>query len=184
MNFAHDTDFALKMVTTLVNTDRNGVDHLTDATALTAFLDEFDFTGVREGTSAELEAVRALRPRLRGVWEAGTDVIAVDIVNELMREANAQPRLTRHGDWDWHLHLTADAAPLVHRIGAEAAVGFVDLIRSGALDRLKICAAPDCGAVLIDLSRNRSRRFCDTGNCGNRLNVAAYRARKAESAHA
>ena len=31
--------------------------------------------------------------------------------------------------------------------------------------------------LLIDLSRNHSRRFCDDG-CGNRANVAAYRARR------
>ena len=40
-----------------------------------------------------------------------------------------------------------------------------------------LCAAPDCDFVVIDLSRNRSRRFCDSG-CGNRANVAAYRARR------
>jgi predicted RNA-binding Zn ribbon-like protein len=54
-----------------------------------------------------------------------------------------------------------------------------DLIRVGELRRLKICAAPDCQAVLIDLSRNRSRIFCDTGNCGNPQHVAAYRQRRA-----
>ena len=32
--------------------------------------------------------------------------------------------------------------------------------------------------MLIDLSKNSSKRYCDTGNCGNRTNVAAYRARK------
>ena len=41
----------------------------------------------------------------------------------------------------------------------------------------RICAAPDCQAVLVDLSKNRSRRYCDTGNCGNRQHVAAYRER-------
>ena len=35
-------------------------------------------------------------------------------------------------------------------------------------------------AVLTDLSRNRSRVFCDTGNCGNRQHVAAYRERRAK----
>jgi predicted RNA-binding Zn ribbon-like protein len=34
--------------------------------------------------------------------------------------------------------------------------------------------------VLVDLSRNRSRMFCDTGNCGNRQHVAAYRERRAQ----
>ena len=57
-------------------------------------------------------------------------------------------------------------------------MGFLDLVREDDLDRLKICAADDCQDVLVDLSRNSSKRYCDTGNCGNRTNVAAYRARK------
>ena len=60
-------------------------------------------------------------------------------------------------------------------------MAFLDLIRADALDRLRICAADDCQDVLVDLSRNHSKRYCDTGNCGNRTNVAAYRARKRAS---
>lgn len=33
----------------------------------------------------------------------------------------------------------------------------------------------------MDLSRNRSRRYCDSRTCGNRLHVAAYRARRKEA---
>ena len=57
-------------------------------------------------------------------------------------------------------------------------MSLADLVRVGELRRLKICAAPDCEAALLDLSRNRSRMFCDTGNCGNRQHVAAYRERR------
>ena len=78
---------------------------------------------------------------------------------------------------EWHLHLASVHDPLWQRMGAEMAMALADLIRAGELRRLKICAAPDCEAVLIDLSRNRSRIFCDTGNCGNRQHVAAYRER-------
>ena len=46
--------------------------------------------------------------------------------------------------------------------------------------RLARCAADRCDDVLVDLSKNRSRRFCDT-SCANRTNVAAYRARRAEA---
>jgi predicted RNA-binding Zn ribbon-like protein len=60
-------------------------------------------------------------------------------------------------------------------------MGLLDLVRSDELDRLRTCAAEDCDDVLVDLSKNRSRRFCD-GGCGNRANVAAYRARKAGAA--
>ena len=36
---------------------------------------------------------------------------------------------------------------------------------------------PDCDSVLIDLSKNSSKRYCDL-NCSNRAAVTAYRARK------
>lgn len=54
-----------------------------------------------------------------------------------------------------------------------------DVVRSDERERIRVCAADDCEAVLVDLSRNRSPRYCDTGNCGNRANVAAHRARRA-----
>ncbi len=57
-------------------------------------------------------------------------------------------------------------------------MALVDVVRGDDLHRLRVCAAPDCDAVLIDLSRNSSRRFCDTGNCANRTHVAASRARR------
>ncbi len=81
---------------------------------------------------------------------------------------------------EWHLHLASMHDPLWQRMGAEMAMALADLIRAGELRRLKICAAPDCEAVLVDLSRNRSRIFCDTGNCGNRQHVAAYRERRSK----
>ena len=40
-----------------------------------------------------------------------------------------------------------------------------------------VCADPDCEGLVLDLSRNRSRRFCST-SCTNRAAVAAYRARQ------
>ena len=92
-------------------------------------------------------------------------------------------QITNGNNWmpQWHLHLASPEDPLAKRMGAEMAMALADLIRAGELRRLKTCAAPDCDAVLIDLSRNRSRMFCDTGNCGNRQHVAAYRERRRET---
>ncbi len=41
--------------------------------------------------------------------------------------------------------------------------------------------ASDLDGIVLDLSRNRSKRFCST-TCGNRNAVAAYRARQAGEA--
>jgi predicted RNA-binding Zn ribbon-like protein len=182
MQFTHDTEFALSLAAALVNTARDGLEELPDQPALSAFLDAQQISGVRAGTAEELDAVRALRPQLQAAWDAPGEAEVVAIVNRLFADAGALPRLTRHDGWDWHLHLTSPDAPLVDRLGTEAAMGIADVVRAKDLDRLKRCAAADCDAVLVDLSKNRSRRYCDTGNCGNRAHVAAYRARKARQA--
>ena len=57
-------------------------------------------------------------------------------------------------------------------------MAFVDVVRTGELSRLRTCEFPGCGNVVVDLSKNRSKRYCDAG-CGNRAAVNAYRARKA-----
>jgi predicted RNA-binding Zn ribbon-like protein len=178
MTFAHDIEVSLVWSAALINTRRNGDELLGDAATLDALLDEYEWTGRRDGTSAELADVRRLRPALRRMWLFEDLDTLVGDVNTMLTESQAAPRLARHGDWGWHLHVSQDDAPLAQRIMAEAAVAFAELVRSDELGRLKTCEADDCDAVLIDLSRNRSRRFCDTGNCGNRANVAAYRARK------
>jgi predicted RNA-binding Zn ribbon-like protein len=180
--YAHDTEVALVAMAALVNTQRglshDGTDTLVDQAGLDAFLTTFQFSGVIEHSPHELAQVRALRPRLHAFWTADGDDEAVELVNGMLRETKARPYLARHDGWDWHLHVTEPDQPLAHRMGAEAAMAVSELIRTGDLSRLRTCAAPDCDAVLVDLSRNRSRRFCDTGNCANRLHVAAYRARR------
>ena len=57
-------------------------------------------------------------------------------------------------------------------------MAMIDVIRADEMSRLGVCADDDCQGVVLDLSRNRSRRFCST-TCGNRNAVAAYRARQA-----
>jgi predicted RNA-binding Zn ribbon-like protein len=183
VRFAHDTEVALLSVASLVNTAHDG-EALPDPAALHRWLDEQEVSGTRAGTTEELEAIRTLRSRLAAVWDTDASDTVVDIVNRLLAEADASPRLVRHNGWDWHLHLTPADAPLVDRLGTEAAMALADVVRSEALDRLKRCEAEGCSAVLVDLSRNRSRRFCDTGNCANRTHVAAYRARKASASEA
>jgi predicted RNA-binding Zn ribbon-like protein len=101
-------------------------------------------------------------------------------VNAELRTASALPQLVQHDGWDYHLHATPSHAPLADRLAVEAAMAFADVIRSDQLDRLRLCAAEDCDDVLVDLSKNRSRRFCSLP-CANRVNVAAYRQRRASA---
>lgn len=190
MVFTHDTDVALQSAANLINTAPDNVDAdgsitgpdaLSTIEGLDAFVLAEQFSGSRTGTAQELAAVKEMRSRLREIWLAPQDD-AVRMVNLLLAEANALPQLVRHDSWDWHLHATAPAAPLAQRMGVEAAMALIDVIRGKELVRLKVCEADDCQAVVLDLSKNRSKRYCETGNCGNRANVAAYRRRKSEKA--
>jgi predicted RNA-binding Zn ribbon-like protein len=182
MVFAYDTEATLAFTAALVNTlpgaSHSREDELVDVERLEEILDEHDYSGRRDRDVAELEAIRAVRGEFRRFWEVDRDA-AVGIVNTFLRDAGALPQLVRHGEWDWHLHATESDAPLVTRMRVEVAMAFIDVIRSSEYDRLRVCAADDCDAVLLDLTRNRSKRYCDVGNCGNRMNVVAYRARQA-----
>src|SRR5881628_306962 len=177
LNFSHDTEITLRAACVLVNTDRVDGERLDGMAALDDYLDGFGWTGRRDRDDAELESVRKLRARVGKIWgHADDEERVVGQVNALLSDTRAAPWLTRHAEMpEWHLHLASIHDPLWQRMGAEMAMSLADLIRAGELRRLKICAAPDCEAVLVDLSRNRSGKFCDTGNCGNRQHVAAYR---------
>ena len=180
MVFTPDTEVALRSVVNLINSAANGFEQLESTAALDHFLSAEGFTGSRTRDAAELASVHHLRGELAELWLADEGA-AVDTVNRLLREARALPQLVQHDAWDWHLHATAPEAPLADRMSTEAAMALVDVIRSREMDRMLVCAAEDCDAVVLDLSRNHSRRYCDTGNCANRVHVAAYRARKAAS---
>jgi predicted RNA-binding Zn ribbon-like protein len=179
MLFTHDTEMSLNATAALVNTARGGIEGLPDVAALDAFVAHWRWTGSRTHDRAELDAVRALRPRLAQLWEMSEDA-AVGLVNELLRGASALPQLVKHDGWEYHIHATSPDAPLADRLAVDAAMAFADMIRTSELARLRYCAALDCDDVLVDLSKNRSRRFCGP-TCANRVNVAAYRSRRSAS---
>jgi predicted RNA-binding Zn ribbon-like protein len=175
MLFAHDTEAALVAAVVLVNSAEDP-DTLESTEQLSAFYDEQGYTGRLAGDQSELDELRALRSALRRLLTATRDD-AVEIVNAMLREAGALPQLVRHGEMDWHLHAVDDERPFATRIVVETAMAMIDVIRADEMSRLGVCADDTCQGLVLDLSRNRSRRFCSTA-CGNRAAVAAYRARQ------
>ncbi|HWI30903.1 MAG TPA: CGNR zinc finger domain-containing protein [Microbacterium sp.] len=181
MVFIHDTRTALEATVALVNThpdtDRDALDGLTTLADLDAFLSDHPYTGDIRRDDAELQGLRAIRPRLLALWATDREG-AVPLVNAMLRDGSALPQLVIHDGYDWHIHATHDDAPLATRVLVESAMAFVDVIRSDHYDRVRICDADDCSGAYIDYSRNGSKRYCDSGNCGNRMNVNAYRRRR------
>ena len=177
MDVAHDIAHALTQAVDLVNSRLGDEELLGDLPALRGFLDQHEVHGVRSVAADDLQEVHALRRRLRAVWEARDMRTAAAVINGMVAEAGALPQLTDHDGYAWHLHWTSPSARVASRLAADAGMALAEVLREDGRERLRTCEAPGCEAVFVDLSRNRSRRYCDTGNCGNRMHVAAYRAR-------
>ncbi|MDH6235277.1 CGNR zinc finger domain-containing protein [Cryobacterium sp. CG_9.6] len=180
MHFAPDTEEALEFMVALGNTDpgasRSGRDELATIADLAALLAPIPFTGRIDSDDVELQDVRQTRTLLRRVWTQDRDEAVLE-VNRMLRAAQALPQLARHDTSDWHLHATVPEAPLGERMRVEAALALIDVIRSNEMGRLRLCEADDCTGLVLDLSRNGSKRFCSV-RCGNRMNMIAFRERR------
>lgn len=175
MVFTPDVGDALGAAAELANS-AGDTDALRTLDDLTEFFDRWQYTGARPRTRADFDAVRAVRPRLRALLRADRDD-AVDLVNAVLTEQQAVPQLVRHDHLDWHVHAIDENRPLHERVLVETAMAMIDVIRADEMSRLGTCAASDCDDVVVDFSRNRSRKFCST-TCGNREAQAAFRARQ------
>jgi predicted RNA-binding Zn ribbon-like protein len=182
--FSHDTERSLACVVDLVNSapsrtpSGTHVEQLPDLGSLAAFVVRHDISEVGELTEQDLRGVHALRDAVVAVFDASDDRSAAEAVNTLVSRATVTPRLTDHDGYDWHVHYFAPGASLTEHLTIDCGMALAHVVASGERERLRRCEAPDCEQVLVDLSRNRSRRYCDARTCGNRLHVAAYRERQ------
>lgn len=131
-----------------------------------------------------MEQLREHRERPDAVvvaCEAGGDVGVIEMINSLLAERGrcGLPARDSRRPWAAHSRIVAyrgngrpDCRPPRHGSRPVPVV-------SGESSRMRCCTSRTCTNVFLDLSRNRSRRYCATRTCGNRLHVAAYRARKA-----
>jgi predicted RNA-binding Zn ribbon-like protein len=180
VDLAHDTQHALLTVVDLVYSRASGSrpDRISSLDDLTAFVERREVSDAGVVGESDLAAVRRLRDRLLAIVQADDDADAVRLVNDLVADGRTTPRLTDHDGWPLHMHYYAPGARVAEHLAADCGMALAFVIAAGERQRLAVCAAPDCDRVLVDLSRNRSKRYCDSRTCGNRLHVAAYRARQ------
>jgi len=125
---------------------------------------------------AALNEARALREVLFRIFSAvaaaaaaaGDDLAAL---SEACSAAAAHRRIVHAGGnyrWSW----TDDGH--LHRPLWPVAIAAAELLASGPLDRVKKCEDGRCGWLFLDTSRNRSRRWCDMADCGNRAKARRY----------
>ncbi|GAB3670091.1 CGNR zinc finger domain-containing protein [Actinocorallia lasiicapitis] len=180
MIFSHDTEWALGVAVELVNSAAGGPDRLGDLAALAVFVETAKVSRVPAMNAADLAEVRRLRARFGEIFHSDDTAEIVGLVNELLAGVRTEPQLTDHDGYDWHIHHHVPGSRIGEHLAVEMGMALAQVVAAGEIDRLRVCAADGCGRVLVDLSRNRCRRFCDSKTCGNRAHVAAYRARRRE----
>ena len=90
-------------------------------------------------------------------------------------EAASERRLERTpAGYEWVWPESDTLARLLWPIALSAA----ELLTSEDRERVKECAADRCNWLFLDRSRNRSRRWCDMKDCGNRAKARRFQARQ------
>jgi hypothetical protein len=161
-------------------------------------------------SGATLRAVRKLRAAIAGIWHdaAAEDAeAALTGINHLLSaagpvqlilpgepdgggpDAAAAARHAADGSASGSMARTpamldagreGDAAE--KELSTAFALALADVALAGELTRLRTCSGEACENAFVDLTRNRSKQFCDEANCANRAHVRAYRARRAAEA--
>ncbi len=126
---------------------------------------------------AVLERALELREALYRVFaavagEGEPPASDLELLNAYLAEAASHRRVERRGDgWAWSWDATDE--PLAELLWPAAwAAG--ELLAEGDLTRVKECGSENCNWLFVDLSRNRSRRWCDMKDCGNRAKARRH----------
>lgn len=130
--------------------------------------------------AADLASVTAFLARWRQVVECADRARRAELLNVLLAEYAAAPRLTDHAGDGWHLHFRDPHIATDRQIAALITVGTALHLTGLGMDRLGVCAAEDCARAYADTSRNGRQRFCSPA-CANRAAVRRHRASRVAS---
>jgi predicted RNA-binding Zn ribbon-like protein len=103
-------------------------------------------------------------------WEAAPDDL--EVLNRELSRARAHEALVADGrrvGYAWKSDGELDR--LLWPVARSAA----ELLTGELLARVSQCGGDDCHWLFLDTSKNRSRRWCDMADCGNRAKVRRFR---------
>ncbi len=128
----------------------------------------------------------ALREAVHRVFSAAIageprDEGALSTLNRELSEALSRLRVApAAGDayvWAWERGGEDGGSPPLERPLWPVARSAAELLTSAKLGRVKVCGGEGCGWMFLDESRNASRKWCESRDCGNRERVRQYLAR-------
>ncbi|QWF79337.1 CGNR zinc finger domain-containing protein [Amycolatopsis sp. CA-230715] len=123
---------------------------------------------------ADLADVRALAHRWAEIVDAETEDDRVFLLNALLAEAAAYPRITCHDESGWHLHYRDDGVRLAKVLRAVVGVAAAQHLTELGMHRLGRCALEECRSAFVDFSRGGKQRYCSRV-CANRDAVRRHR---------
>jgi len=96
----------------------------------------------------------------------------LDIISREAQHAAQHLRLKQSdGDFQWEWAGDDDA---LERLLWPIVRSATDLLTSDQLARVRECEGPGCGWIILDTTRNRSKRWCNMQSCGNRAKVKRF----------
>ncbi|UCG54310.1 MAG: CGNR zinc finger domain-containing protein [Dehalococcoidia bacterium] len=125
-----------------------------------------------------LEKARVIREAIYNIFSKVSHKLPVEtadltVLNKAVATMHSHSRLIPKDNnflWDWHSNkerLDFVIWPILRSA--------TELMTSDALQRVGQCAdEKGCGWLFWDSSRNKSRRWCDMQDCGNRAKVRRY----------
>jgi predicted RNA-binding Zn ribbon-like protein len=144
------------------------------AVAIAAVLESFGEHDVVLHSGELADLVDVCR-RLRAVLVTTDRDEAAELLNALLGEFAARPRLVRHEGWDWHLHVdSADDAPWAEWLASSAALALADVLVAAEGVPWGECGAAGCARVFVHDGRGGDRRYCST-TCSTRERVRRHR---------
>jgi predicted RNA-binding Zn ribbon-like protein len=134
----------------------------------------FDQPATEAPSAERIAEIRALRTILLDIVSAPDGTGAAPGWTQLAEHASS---ITLRQDF------SAPGKVRLQQVGGDPVVGGItlavgQLITDGTWPRIRACANERCGRVFYDATRSRTQRWHSYETCGNRSNVAAYRARK------
>lgn len=133
----------------------------------------------KEPTKAKgvLDQAIQIREAIYGIFSStssGNQIRESDlsVLNDAINKMMPNQRLsTNNGDFTWDWEMNPDRMDsIIWPVVWSAA----ELLTSDASKRVGRCADEKCGWLFWDSSRNKSRRWCDMRDCGNRAKVRRH----------
>jgi predicted RNA-binding Zn ribbon-like protein len=132
--------------------------------------------GEAADAAQRIEVLRAIRSDLEAIVTAADE-------HELAEGWRQFTARTRDVAFQYDFTAAGDLATL--QVAGDPVLGGVtravaELVSSGTWSRVRVCVNPACEGAFYDTTRSRTQKWDSYDTCGNRINVASYRARRSD----